>query len=156
MTVNAVLHAAWGILLSRHSGTADAVFGTVMTGRSGHVPGAEQMVGMLMNTLPSRVSVNPRAPASDLIQDVHRQLVEMRGYEHCALVDIQRHSQIPACQPMFGSIFIFQNFTAAGNRGRLPPHHPRGKLRANRLPAGRPGPAKPQADPEPGLPAVPA
>ena len=126
MTVNAVLHAAWGILLSRHSGTADAVFGTVMTGRSGQVPGAERMVGMLMNTLPSRVSVNPRTPAGDLIQDVHRQLVEMRGYEHCALVDIQRHSQIPAGQPMFGSIFIFQNFTAAGNAA-TPSPSPSGK-----------------------------
>ncbi|MDG9672358.1 condensation domain-containing protein, partial [Hahella sp. CR1] len=45
VTLNSVVQAAWGLLLSRYSGEQDVVFGGTRSGRPEALPGAEQMMG---------------------------------------------------------------------------------------------------------------
>src|SRR5262249_6906691 len=58
VTLNTVIQGAWAILLSRHAGNADVVFGVVVSGRSADLPGSGSMVGQFVNTLPARVRVD--------------------------------------------------------------------------------------------------
>ncbi|MBB5080137.1 non-ribosomal peptide synthetase [Nonomuraea endophytica] len=110
ITVSAIAHAAWGLLLSRHAGTRDVVFGSTVSGRSGGLPGVERTVGLLINTLPVRVRVPERATVAGWLREVHDQLVEHRDHEHCALVEVQRQSRVPAGQRLFHTILMFENF----------------------------------------------
>ncbi|WP_238159382.1 condensation domain-containing protein, partial [Mycobacterium sp. MFM001] len=53
-TVSTVLQAAWAQLLSALTGQRDVAFGAVVSGRPAEVPGADSMVGLLINTVPVR------------------------------------------------------------------------------------------------------
>ena len=56
LTVNTLIQAGWGLLLSRYSGgEKDVVFGATVGGRPGELAGVERMVGVFINTLPVRV-----------------------------------------------------------------------------------------------------
>ncbi|MFD9739331.1 amino acid adenylation domain-containing protein, partial [Umezawaea sp. NPDC059074] len=52
LTINTVVQGAWALLLSRYSGESDVVFGTTVSGRPAEMPGVEQMIGLLIFTLP--------------------------------------------------------------------------------------------------------
>jgi non-ribosomal peptide synthase protein (TIGR01720 family) len=99
ITVGAIVHAAWGLLLRRYAQVDDVTFGT-----SGRV-GNERAVGQLMNTLPIRLRVAADATVADLLRDVHEQLVALPA---CSLVDAQRQSQIPAGQRLFDTILSYE------------------------------------------------
>lgn len=72
VTMNTVIQAAWGVLLSRLLSRDDVVFGATVSGRSPELPGVENMLGLFINTLPVRVQMNPDETCVQL-------LVRMQG-----------------------------------------------------------------------------
>jgi len=109
ITVGSIVHAAWALLLSRYGGGADVLFGSTVTGRSAPVPDVERAVGLLINTLPVRVRIPHDATVEQWLCGVHEQLVELRDFEHCALVDVRRQSRVPAGQRLFDTILMFDS-----------------------------------------------
>ena len=61
-----LLQALWALLLCRYNG-GQALFGHVITGRMGTVPGVMEMVGMCVNTIPARVDLPEEMAFSDWI-----------------------------------------------------------------------------------------
>jgi hypothetical protein len=60
ITLGALLHGAWALLLHRYSGEADVVFGVTRAVRPPPArDGAPAMLGLLINTLPLRIRVDP-------------------------------------------------------------------------------------------------
>ncbi|MGE0446218.1 MAG: condensation domain-containing protein, partial [Vicinamibacterales bacterium] len=55
-TLNTLVQAAWGVVCGRYADTADVVFGAVVSGRSPEVPDVERIAGLLINTVPVRVT----------------------------------------------------------------------------------------------------
>ncbi len=113
ISVGAIVHAAWGLLLSRYGGGPDVVFGSTVSGRSGNLPGVERIIGLLINTLPVRVRVQADGTVLELLRTVHEQLVEHRDFEHCALVDVHRQTAVPAGQRLFETILMFETLPPA-------------------------------------------
>ncbi|MFN6513535.1 MAG: amino acid adenylation domain-containing protein [Nostoc sp. CreGUA01] len=109
LTLNTLIQGTWAILLSRYSGEDDIVFGTVVSGRGG-LAGTESMVGVLINTLPVRVRVNPEESLVSWLKQLQLQQNETRQYEQCPLIKIQKCSDIPVEQPLFESIVNFQSY----------------------------------------------
>ena len=68
--VNTVVQGAWALLLGRYTGRTEAVFGTVRHGRAAGLEGAEGMVGLLINTVPIRVSLPPEARVVDWLREI--------------------------------------------------------------------------------------
>ena len=62
LTVGTVVQGAWAVLLARHSGQRDVCFGSTVAGRPPELAGVESMVGMFINTLPTRVRVPDAQP----------------------------------------------------------------------------------------------
>ncbi|WP_235009586.1 condensation domain-containing protein, partial [Mycobacterium sp. 3519A] len=58
-TVNTVLQGAWAQTLMSMTGQPDVVFGAAVSGRPTELPGAESMVGLLINTVPVRATITP-------------------------------------------------------------------------------------------------
>lgn len=110
-TSSSAVHAAWGLLLARHAGERDVVFGGVRSGRKGTVPGADDVVGVFINTLPVRIRLTDGMRTTDVLRSVREQQVASRPFEHAPLVAVQRASDVPAGQPLFESIVVFDHET---------------------------------------------
>ena len=112
VTLNTLLQAAWALLLHRYSGESDVVFGATRACRRSAFPDADEMVGLFINTLPLRVTVDPDAVASTTcLKDVRAQQVELREHEHTPLAKVQGWSEVPRGRPLFDTILVYEDRT---------------------------------------------
>ncbi|WOX15492.1 non-ribosomal peptide synthetase [Streptomyces sp. N50] len=110
LTVNAVVQGAWALLLSRYAGERDVVFGATVASRPAELAGADAIVGMLINTLPVRVDVDPQAPVAQWLAEVQRAQVEARQYDYVPLPGIQSWSDVEGGANLFDSLLVFENY----------------------------------------------
>jgi amino acid adenylation domain-containing protein len=110
VTLNTVMQAAWALLLARYSGEDDIVFGATVSGRPADLPGVETMIGIFINTLPVRARINPDESILPLLKQLQFEQAGARLYEYCSLVQIQGWSEVPRTQPLFDSLFVFENY----------------------------------------------
>lgn len=110
VTLNVLVQGAWALLLARHGGTDDVVFGATVSGRSAPVRNVEHMVGLLINTIPVRASVGDGDRVEDFLKDLHERMATAQDFEHASLVDIQGWSAVPRGMPLFESLLLFENF----------------------------------------------
>ncbi|MFI9511284.1 amino acid adenylation domain-containing protein [Nocardia sp. NPDC052566] len=95
VTVNTVLQFAWGVTLAGLTGRADVAFATTVSGRPPQVLGVESIVGLLINTLPVRVSLSATETVAEAIcrfQD-----------EQARLLDQHYHSDLARIQAAVGA-----------------------------------------------------
>ena len=109
LTLNTLVQGAWALLLSRYSGEEDVVFGAIRAGRRSAAEGAESIAGLFINTVPIRVRVDPNMGLLPWLAELRRSWVALRPCEHTPLVNIQGWSDVPRGQPLFESIFNFQD-----------------------------------------------
>ncbi|WP_156669618.1 non-ribosomal peptide synthetase, partial [Mycobacterium sp. E3339] len=106
-TVSTVLQAAWAQLLAWLTGQDDVVFGAVVSGRPAEVPGAESMVGLLINTVPVRATITAATTVAGLLDQLRRAHNQTLEHEHLALSEIHRatgHDQL------FDTLFVYENY----------------------------------------------
>ena len=106
-TVNTVLHGAFARLLCWLTGQHDVVFGTVVSGRPAEMPGAESMVGLLINTVPVRATITPAASTADLLGRLHDTHHDTLEHQHLALAEIHRAT---GHQQLFDTLFVYENY----------------------------------------------
>jgi amino acid adenylation domain-containing protein/non-ribosomal peptide synthase protein (TIGR01720 family) len=109
VTLNSAVLAAWAVQLSRWTRDTDVVFGTTTAGRDVTVPGVERAVGLFINTLPIRLSVDGEQSVADSWRTAQRHQQELYPFEHSSLAAVQRWSDAPGGDPLFESIFVFGN-----------------------------------------------
>lgn len=112
LSLSTILQGAWAFALHRCGGGDDIVFGTIRTGRYSALggKGTRDMVGLLINTLPLRVRINPQGSALDALKEIRARALELRDapYDHLSLAEIQQLSG--AQRRLFETIFAFENF----------------------------------------------
>ena len=112
ITVNTVVQGAWALLLSRYANQKDVVFGVTVAGRPTELHGMQETVGLFIQTIPLRVSVDAAHDGLTTLAWLKRLLAQnavMRHYEHLPLSDIQLLSDVPRGQDLFKSLFVFEN-----------------------------------------------
>ncbi|MFD0428139.1 condensation domain-containing protein [Streptomyces zhihengii] len=107
VTPNAVLSAAWALVLSATVGRADIVFGATVAGRPHDVPGSDTAIGMFLNTVPQRVALDPAETAGDLLRRLHGERVALMDHEYLGLAELQREGGHPT---LFDTLYVLQNF----------------------------------------------
>ncbi|GLZ28595.1 hypothetical protein Lesp02_07850 [Lentzea sp. NBRC 105346] len=105
LTVNTVVQGAWALLLSRLSGERDVVFGSTVSGRPAELTGVESMIGMFINTVPTRVVVDDRVVA-DWLRDLQNAQSESRAFDHVSLAQLQGWCGTR----LFDSLLAFENY----------------------------------------------
>ena len=117
LTLNTIVQGAWAVLLSRLSSRDDVVFGAVVSGRPAELPGAENIVGIFINTLPVRARVNKLQPLLPWLKELQTAQLEARRYEYSPLVQIKGWSEIAGELPLFESNLAFENFHISPTMG---------------------------------------
>ncbi|WP_433730545.1 non-ribosomal peptide synthase/polyketide synthase [Actinoplanes sp. CA-051413] len=110
LTVNTVVQGAWALLLSRCSGENDVVFGTTVSGRPAELPDVESMIGMFINTVPTRVSVPDGEPVGEWLRSLQQAQSEARRFDWAALSQLRAWSEVPAGTNLFDSVVVFENY----------------------------------------------
>ncbi|MBD2281009.1 non-ribosomal peptide synthetase, partial [Aphanizomenon flos-aquae] len=110
VTLSTIVQAVWALLLSRYSGETDVVFGVTVSGRSGSLSGMENIVGLLINTLPLRLQISPQAQLIAWLQQIQQLMSELQHYSYTPLVEIQALSQVPGGTPLFETIVVVENY----------------------------------------------
>src|SRR5205085_9811122 len=88
----------------------DVVFGVVVSGRSAEIREVESMVGLFINTLPTRARVIAEADLIAWLRQLQAQQAEIGQYEYSPLARVQEWSEVPRGTPLFESIFVFENY----------------------------------------------
>jgi amino acid adenylation domain-containing protein/non-ribosomal peptide synthase protein (TIGR01720 family) len=111
LTLNTTVVGAWGLLLGHDGGHSDVVFGAVMSGRPPALEGAEQIIGMFINTLPVRVRTEAEEEGViEWLRRIQEQQAELRQYEYSPLVQVQGWSEMPRGGNLFESLLSFENY----------------------------------------------
>ncbi|MBB4913541.1 non-ribosomal peptide synthetase [Streptosporangium saharense] len=90
VTLSTVLQAAWALLLRGLTDRHDVTFGLTVSGRDADVPGIESMVGLFVNTVPARVTLDPAEALPELLRRIRDAHAETLGAQHVGLAAVQR------------------------------------------------------------------
>ncbi|MFX0592109.1 amino acid adenylation domain-containing protein [Melissospora conviva] len=101
--------AAWALLLHRHSAADDVCFGTVRSCRRDSVEGAESSIGLLINTVPLPVTVDPRRPLREWLRDVRRQVGRIRPHQATSPAEITAAAGRPVQEPLFETVLMYDH-----------------------------------------------
>ncbi|MEC3952753.1 amino acid adenylation domain-containing protein [Nocardia sp. CDC153] len=107
VTVNTLVQVAWALLLAEQTGSTDIVFGATVSGRPPELPGSDRMVGMLVNTVPVRITLDPAEPVADLLSRVQREQAALAEHQHVGLDEIQATT---ALGPLFDTSTVFESY----------------------------------------------
>ncbi|MCX4238916.1 non-ribosomal peptide synthetase [Streptomyces ortus] len=107
LTLNSVVQGAWAMVLSRLTGRNDVVFGATVSGRSADLPGAESMVGLMINTLPVRVPLTGGQPVLDMLADLQARQSSLMPHQHLSLSEIQGLAGPGAT---FDTLVVYENY----------------------------------------------
>lgn len=106
LTLGTVTQGLWGLLIARHAGAADSLYGLARAGRPAALPGAEGRVGMFLNTLPVRARLDEDRPLADWLAGLQAQVQAQASHEHVGLGE----ALAAAGRPRLDSVAVFENY----------------------------------------------
>jgi amino acid adenylation domain-containing protein/non-ribosomal peptide synthase protein (TIGR01720 family) len=109
ITLNTLIHGVWALLLQRFTGQHTVTFGATVAGRPAGLDGAEQMIGLFINTLPMIETPSPACAVGDWLRAIQNRNAAIRNYEQTPLYEIQGWAG-RAGEAMFDSIIVFENY----------------------------------------------
>lgn len=109
ITLNTLVQGAWAVLLRGLCRQDTVVFGATFSGRPADLPGADEMQGLLINTLPVLVPLSPAGSVAELLRLLQADNVALREHEHVPLHEIQRWAGQPG-QALFDTLVVFENY----------------------------------------------
>ncbi|UQI45330.1 amino acid adenylation domain-containing protein [Streptomyces sp. HU2014] len=120
LTVNTVLNAAWGLVLSAMTGRPDVAFGTAVAGRPVEVPGVEDIIGMFLNTVPVRIALDPAEPLPGLLRRMQSERAAVMPYEYVGLGALQREA---GHRRLFDTLFVLRSADGEDRAAALRERH---------------------------------
>ena len=105
VTLNTMLNAAWALVLSNAIGRSDVVFGAAVAGRPTGVPNVETTIGLFLNTVPTRIALDPSEPALDLLNRIQADRAATMPYEYLGLSTLQQDS---GHRQLFDTLFVLR------------------------------------------------
>ncbi|MDX2548094.1 non-ribosomal peptide synthetase [Streptomyces sp. WI04-05B] len=113
VTLGTVVQGAWGLLVGRLTARQDVVFGTTVSGRDAEVEGIESMVGLFINTLPTRFRWEPSDTLGDLLGRLQDEQAQLLDHQHLGLAELQRVAGLAGAGELFDTLVVFENYPAA-------------------------------------------
>jgi amino acid adenylation domain-containing protein len=108
VTLNSLLQTTWAILLSRYAGRDDVVFGMVVSLRPREIKGVESMVGLLINTVPVRITMQGEQSFEELVKQVQKNALEAEKHQYFPLAEMQAASGLG--QHLLDHVFVLGNY----------------------------------------------
>ena len=114
LTENAVVLGAFCLLVAHYADRPSAAVGVTVSGRPPELEGVERMVGLFINTLPFHTEVEEGATVAAWLAGLQERLAALQPYSWVPLPEVRRWAGLPADQPLFEPLFVFENYPEAG------------------------------------------
>ncbi|RDV12934.1 amino acid adenylation domain-containing protein, partial [Pontibacter diazotrophicus] len=108
LTLNTLIQGVWAFLVSKYSGQPDALYGVTVAGRPAELAGAEQRVGLYINTLPLRSRIEEDKAVHAWLEELQQAHIEARDYAYTPLSTIQNWQGLKG--DLFDSLLVFENY----------------------------------------------
>ncbi|WP_415972542.1 amino acid adenylation domain-containing protein [Rhodococcus sp. 077-4] len=118
VTASIVYELAWALTLQKFTGQDDVVFGTVVSGRPAEIPGIDELLGLLFNTVPLRVRIDPALAVRDHLARIQDERRPLLTHPYLALSDLE---ECAGHRGLFDTLFVFQNIPVVPPDERLGP-----------------------------------
>ncbi|MEK8169702.1 condensation domain-containing protein [Streptomyces sp. M19] len=112
LTVSTVLYGGWALLLAELCASDDVVFGVTVSGRPANLPGATELVGLLINTVPLRADCAPDSAVLPWLRALQHRLAGMREHGHVPLGRATGRRPHRGAD-LFDTIVVIENFPTA-------------------------------------------
>ncbi|MEV6929729.1 amino acid adenylation domain-containing protein [Dactylosporangium sp. NPDC051485] len=107
LTLNTVVQGAWALVLRELTGRDDVVFGATVSGRPADLAGAEDMVGLFINTVPVRVRPRPVDTWAGFLARLQGEQAALLDHQHVGLAAIQR---LAGVGELFDTLTVFESY----------------------------------------------
>ena len=107
ITLNVVFQFAWHKLLQIYTGDEETIVGTINSGRDIPIDGADNIVGLLINTLPLSIQWKAGCSTVDMLQQIQSRVVEMGTYNQIPLKEIIANN---GGDTLYNCVSVFENF----------------------------------------------
>ncbi len=104
----AIFHAAYAMVVASCAANQDVVFGTVVSGRLQGAKGAENMLGVFINTLPLRVNLAGQS-VLQFLSRVQEDLHALLPFEQTPLALAQQCSGLSGDSPLFTAMLNYRH-----------------------------------------------
>ncbi|MGB0524987.1 MAG: amino acid adenylation domain-containing protein, partial [Flammeovirgaceae bacterium] len=108
ITVNTVMQGVWAMLLAKYTGNESIAFGVTVSGRPPELEGAEQGVGLYINTIPICAQMDASMPMITWLQELQKGHTDAREFQYTALNKIHKWSGLHG--DIFDNTLAFENF----------------------------------------------
>lgn len=88
-----LLQAAWALLLSAYTGQNEVSFAYVVSGRDAPIQGIDSAVGLFINTLICRLSLDPSVSAQEWLRAVRDDYLKSSTHQHASVAGITHKLQ---------------------------------------------------------------
>ncbi|MFN4938558.1 amino acid adenylation domain-containing protein [Bradyrhizobium sp.] len=114
VTLNTLVELALAAVLSRYSGQDEVVLGIAVAGRPGELPQVERMIGLFINTVPLRLSLDAERSVLENLHAVQAATRSVIQHGYLSLTEIQAQSAVPNGTPLFQQLLVFENYPDDG------------------------------------------
>lgn len=117
LTISTLVQGAWALLLQRYAGVTESLSGVTLSGRDVELAGIERMIGLLIGSVPLRVTSRPEQPVLDWLQAIQRQQLENARFSDISLADLKQACGLTAWPALFDTLVVFENYPQQDNNG---------------------------------------
>jgi amino acid adenylation domain-containing protein len=110
VTLNTIFQAIWALILSQQTGQREVVFGVTVSGRNIDLEGVEDMIGIFINTIPLRLSIDTRETLQDFLRKIQIKMSFNQERVYISLAEIQATQRE---HQLFDTLFVFENYPRA-------------------------------------------
>lgn len=133
--VNTMVCAAWALLRAGYGGVRDVVFAITRSCRYASVPDADGIVGVLINTVPVRVFIDPQWTVNRFLDTVGRRVREVRDHQRAPLASILGWAGLAADTAVLDSLVVFDRHLLHTGLVEVDPDFVRRPVHLRRLPS---------------------
>jgi amino acid adenylation domain-containing protein len=107
LSSSAMVSAAWALLRARYGGVTDVVVAVTRSCRRDSIPGAEAIIGLLINTVPLRVRIDEEWSVRELLTSVNDGIRQIRQHQRTPMGSALAWAGLPADTTLVDSLLMF-------------------------------------------------
>ena len=119
LTLSNAFHTAWSLTIRCYSGSEDACFGYLTSGRDAPIPGIGAAVGPFINMLVCRINMLGSTPLSEVLCQVQQDYMDSIQYRHTSLAEVQ-HALKLSGTALFNTCLSYRKLPSSGTTDDLP------------------------------------